>query len=78
MLTEQFVEIIESLKSGDLFKIKQCIDQISEDNFSSLSYSSSDKRFKEAIEKNYYITLSKLLASEKFEDFRQLLNYSDK
>ncbi|MFX1393312.1 MAG: hypothetical protein ACFFAH_07025 [Promethearchaeota archaeon] len=78
MLSEQFQEIIESLKSADLFKIKKSLKQAIEDNslnsFDSLRY----KRFKEEIEKNFYLTLSKLLALMKFEDFRQLFNFSDK
>ncbi len=78
MLSEQFLIIIESLKSGDLFKIKLSIDHFLEGNSFNLFGLSRYKKFREEIEKNYYRALAKCLASKRFEDFRQLFNYSDK
>ncbi len=78
MLLEEYLEIIESLKSGDILEIKQSIDHFNRDNRSDLSKSSHNKKFKEELEKSYYKALSNFLASMRFEEFRQLFNYSDK
>jgi len=78
MLAEQIQLLIKSLKLGDFFTIKKCIDYFIEKENNNLSNSSNYLRFKERIEKNYYRALSKFLAKLKFKEFRQLFNYSDK
>jgi hypothetical protein len=78
MLSEQFLEIVESLVSGESSKISEFIERYSKENPSPLSSSSMYSKFKEEIEKNYYIALSNFLASRKFDKFRRLFNISDR
>ncbi len=78
MLLKQILVINDSLKSGDIFKIKQIFDYFLKNTNSNLITSSEFKKYKTEIEKNYYRTLSKFIASRQFEAFRQLVNYSDK
>ena len=78
MLSEQFLEIVESLISGESSKISEFIERYSKENSSPLSSSSMYSKFKEEIEKNYYIALSNFLASRKFDKFRRLFNISDR
>ena len=78
MLSEQFLEIVESLISGDSSNISEFIERYSKENPSPLSSSSMYSKFKEEIEKNYYNALSNFLASKNFENFRLLFHISDK
>jgi hypothetical protein len=78
MLSEQFLEIVESLISGQSFKISDFFDRVIKENPSKQSITLRYKNFKEEFEKNYYIALSSFLASKKFEKFRRLFNFSDK
>jgi len=78
MLSEQFLEIIESLISGESFKIGDFFARIINENPSLQSSSLRYDKFKEEIEKNYYSALTNFLASRKFEKFRRLFNISDK
>ncbi len=78
MLLKQILVMNDSLKSGDISKIKHIFDYFLKNSNSNLITSSEYRKYKTEIEKNYYKTLSKFLASKQFESFRQLINYSDK
>ena len=78
MLSEQFLNIIDALKSGNIHKIKQSIDHFLKVNSSDLFTSIEFKSYKEKIEEEYYRALSKFLAKLQFKNFKKLFNYSDK
>ncbi|MFX1339038.1 MAG: hypothetical protein ACFFDK_10545 [Promethearchaeota archaeon] len=78
MLSDQFLEIIESLISGESFKISDFFTHIINENPNLQSSSLRYEKFKEDLEKNYYNALSKFLASRKFDKFRRLFEISDK
>lgn len=78
MLSEQFLEIIESLIAGDSSKISEFVESYIKADSNKLSSSSKYSKFKEEMESNYYRALSDFLASKKFEKFRRLFTYSDK
>ncbi len=78
MISKQFLEIIESLKSADLSKINRSINNFIEKCSPDLFNSPKYEAYKKEIEENFYIALSKFLALRKFEDFRRLFNHSDK
>ncbi len=78
MLSEQFLEIVESLRSNESFKISDFFERFIQEDPSSRFSSMMFDKFKEQIEKNYYFALSNFLASRKFEKFRKLFKLSDK
>jgi len=78
MTSEQFQLLIKSLKSGNLSKFKGILDLCTKNNTHNLSESINYEKFRDSIEKYYYLALSKFLASLRFEDFSELFNYSDK
>ena len=78
MLSEQFLELVESIISAKCSNISEFIERYIEDNSSSLTSLLTYDKFKEEMEKNYYNALSKLIATEKFQKFRQLFKISDK
>ena len=61
MLSEQFLNIIDALKSGNINKIKQSIDHFLKVNSSDLFTSIEFKNYKENIEEEYYKALSRFL-----------------
>ena len=70
--------VIESLKSGDFFKIKYAIEHFIEENYLDMSEMLSDETIKKKLEENFYLGLSKSLQTKQFESFKQLLEYSGK
>ena len=78
MLSEQFLEIVESLIYSESCQISDFFERFIQENPSSQFSSAKYDKFKEQIEKNYYYALSNFLASRKFEKFRRLFNISDK
>lgn len=68
--------VIESLKSGDFFKIKYAIEHFIEGNNINIGNLLSNPKIKAQIERNYYEGLGKSLQMKHFESFRQLLEYS--
>jgi len=78
MLSEQFLNIIDALKSGNIHKIKQSIDHFLKVNSSDLFTSIEFKNYKENIEEEYYKALSRFLIKLQFKNFKRLFNYSDK
>ncbi|TFG16827.1 MAG: hypothetical protein EU533_08715, partial [Promethearchaeota archaeon] len=78
MLSEQFLELVESIISGKSSNISEFIERNIEDNSSPLTSLLRNDKFKEDLEKNYYKALSKFLATENFEKFRELFEISDK
>ena len=78
MLSEQFLNIIDALKSGNIHKIKQSIDHFLKVNSSDLFTSIEFKKYNEKIEEGYYRTLAIFLRNLQFKNFKRLFNYSDK
>ncbi len=75
MLSEQVQILVESLKLGDLSKLKAFVSHFIEKKTFKLLDSLSNK---ERIESYYYLALSKFLASKRFKEFSEFFNYSDK
>ena len=78
MFQDKFLNVIESLKSKHLFDIKRAIDNFLEDSRSKSFDLSFYEKDKEELEKYFYGALSKFLESAQFENFKQLIDYSDK
>ena len=74
--------IIESLsnylKTGDTFRIKSVIDQIGLDNIVKEINLPSSKKYKKNFETNFHEGLSKCLKHMKFEEFKELVDFSFK
>jgi len=68
--------IINSLKSGDILKIKFALDNFKDDKYSDFFYLISDEKIKGKIENNFYKGLSKCLESKRFENFRLMIESS--
>lgn len=75
MLSEQVQILVESLKLGDLSKLKSFVNNFIEKKTLQLLDSLSKK---ERIESYYYLFLSKFLSQKRFKEFSELFNYSDK
>ena len=69
--------IINSLKSGDILKIKYALDNFKEDRYSDFFYLISDDKIKGKIEKNFYKGLSRCLEYQRYENFRLMLEASE-
>jgi len=78
MLSEEYLIIIDALKSGNIHKITRSIDQIVDENYSDLFTSAKYKDYKEIMDNHYYRALSRFLATMQFKKFRKLFSYSDK
>lgn len=78
MLSEQFLNIIDALKNGNIHKIKNSINHFLKVNASDYFTSIEFKSYKEKIEEEYYKALSKFLIKLQFKNFKRLFNYSDK
>ena len=78
MLSEQFLEVINSLISGDRSKFNEFIENYCRLNSINSSSTLDLIKIKEEMQSIYYQALSDFLASKKFELFRQLFDYSDK
>ena len=78
MLSEQFLEVINSLISGDRSKFNEFIENYCKLNSINSSSTLDLIKIKEEMQSIYYQALSDFLASKKFELFRQLFDYSDK
>ena len=75
--TDEFFErIINSLESGDIYKIEQESNQISRSKITETFSSFSDKNLRNKIEKSFYKGLSKCLESRRFENFVHMLDYA--
>ena len=68
--------IINSLKSGDILKIKFALENFKEDKYSDFFYLISDEKIKGRIEKNFYKGLSRCLEFQRFENFRLMIESS--
>jgi hypothetical protein len=68
--------IIDSLKSGDILKIKFALENFKEDKYSDFFYLNSDDKIKGKIEKNFYNGLSRCLEYQRFENFRLMIGSS--
>jgi hypothetical protein len=68
--------IINSLKTGEILKIKYAIDHLIKEEFSTLLKDFSNKGNKDRIEKNFYLGLLNCLKSKKFENFKQMFDLS--
>ena len=75
MVSELVEILVESLKLGDLSKLKRFVNDFIEKETLSLLDSLGNK---ERIETYYYLALSKFIVLKKFEEFIELFNYSDK
>jgi hypothetical protein len=71
-----FEKIINSLESGDINKLEQVINQISLSKISETLSSSTDKNFKNKIEKSFYKGLARCLETSRFETFVHMLDYA--
>ncbi|MFW9898425.1 MAG: hypothetical protein ACFFDO_04115 [Candidatus Thorarchaeota archaeon] len=71
-----FDSIINSLKSGNLSKIKSIIEQTGIEHFSNSIKSTKNKEHKELVEEAFYKGLSKNLKYGKFETFREMFDLS--
>lgn len=68
--------IINSLKSGDILKIKFALENFKEDKYSDFFYLISDEKIKGKIEKNFFKGLSRCLEYQRFENFRLMVESS--
>jgi hypothetical protein len=76
-LNSSFIDsIINSLKSGDILKIKFALENFKEDKYSDFFYLISDENIKVKIETNFYKGLSKCLELKRFENFRLMIESS--
>ncbi len=76
-LNTTFIDsIINSLKSGDILKIKFALENFKEDEYSDFFYLISDENIRRKIETNFYKGLSKCLESKRFENFRLMIETS--
>lgn len=76
-LNSDFIQsIVNSLKSGDILKIKFALENFKEDKYSDFFYLISDEKIKGKIETNFYKGLSKCLESKRFENFRLMIETS--
>ena len=71
-----FDSIINSLKSGDLSKIKSIIEQTGIEHFSNSINSTTNKENEELVEESFYKGLSKNLKYRKFDIFREMFDLS--
>jgi hypothetical protein len=70
--------IIHSLRSGDFSKIKYSLEHLIKDHNINLTGILSNPKFKVLIEKSFYKALKNYLETRNFENFRKLINNSDK
>ena len=75
--TDEFFErIINSLESGDIYKIEHVCNQISRSKITETFSSFSDKNLRNKIEDSFYEGLSRCLESRRFENFVPMLDYA--
>ena len=77
MSSEQFQVLIKTIRMGDLSEFEDYINDFKVMKFLDLPDSLEFEKIKDDIEKRYYLTLSELLSSLRFNEFSQLINYSD-
>ncbi|MFX1311561.1 MAG: hypothetical protein ACFFHD_02975, partial [Promethearchaeota archaeon] len=78
MSPDQFELLIKSIKLGNLSKFKEIYNLYMKNKDYNFFKSTNYEKYKDRIEKSYYLALSKFLSSLKFDNFSELFNYSDK
>ena len=78
MSSEIIEKVVESLKSGVFLNIQKSMLLLMEDHSIYLSELESNKKLRDRIEKIYYKQLKFFLEMEQFDNFKRLLDYSDK
>ncbi|MFW9823204.1 MAG: hypothetical protein ACFFE4_09730 [Candidatus Thorarchaeota archaeon] len=76
MLSFKIQWIIDSLESGDIKKLRRALYNFADVNSIQELEMELDETTNFKLEHNYYSALSALLESKRFEQFKQLLNYS--
>ena len=78
MLSDQFLELMKTIETGDLSQFEEFFLYYKEMEFLKLSNLDEFDKIIDKSEKCYYLALSQYLASLRFHDFSQLFDYSDK
>ena len=78
MHSSQFQALNKTLKSTNISEFIKLFDKFTENIPSHLTDSENYDKFSSSLERTYYSALSKCLTSSRFDDFIQLIKYSDK
>jgi len=78
MSSKQVQALIKTISTGDPSQFKDFIKYFKEMDFLNSKDSIDFDKIKDNVEKCYYLSLSRLLLLMRFNEFSQLINYSDK